>query len=113
MNAEQFSELRYAAVHELKRLNESCDQQFHINFWPRWDYDLERGTLTFSQEEVPKVIASIQVVGTTVSISEVGKLRDPKASTLGRCQSSSKIAEALLAVGGSPCVTPRSPSWLP
>jgi hypothetical protein len=65
MNAEQFSELRHAAVHELKRLNESCDQQFHINSWPRWDYDLERGTLTFSQEEVPKVIASIQVVGTT------------------------------------------------
>ncbi len=65
MNAEQFSDFRHAAVHDLMGLNKKCDEDFHINSWPRWDYDLERGTLTFSQDKMPKVIASIQVVGTT------------------------------------------------
>jgi hypothetical protein len=65
MNAEQFSDFRHAAVHELMRLNKKCEEDFQINSLPRWDYDLERGTLTFSQGKIPKVIASIQVVGTT------------------------------------------------
>lgn len=65
MNAEQFSDFRHAAVHELKQLNENCNKQFYLDSWPRWNYDLERGTLTFSWEDVPKVIATIQVVGTT------------------------------------------------
>ncbi len=65
MNAEQFSEFRHAAVHDLMSLNRKCDNDFHIDSWARWDYDLDRATLTFSQDKVPKVIASIQVVGTT------------------------------------------------
>lgn len=46
-------------------LNERCKKEFHISSWPRWDYDLERATITFSEKGVPKVVASIQVVGTT------------------------------------------------
>ena len=65
MDPKQFSTFRHEAVHELTRLNESCKREFRIGSWPRWDYDLERGTLTFSQEGVPMVIASIHVVGTT------------------------------------------------
>jgi hypothetical protein len=65
MKPEQFSEFRHDAVHELTRLNEACEKEFHIGSWPRWDYDLERGTLTFSKDGVPKVRASIQVIGTT------------------------------------------------
>jgi hypothetical protein len=65
MNAEQFSDFRHAAVHELMRLNKICEDEFLISSWSRWDYELKRGTLTFSQGEIPKVIASIQVVGTT------------------------------------------------
>ena len=65
MEAEQFSVFRHDAVHELMRLNELCEKEFHISSWPRWDYDLERGTLTFSENGVPKVLASIHVVGTT------------------------------------------------
>jgi hypothetical protein len=37
----------------------------YASSWPRWDYDLERGTVTFSQNGVPKVFASIQVIRTT------------------------------------------------
>lgn len=65
MNAEQYSDFRHLAVHDLTRLNKKCDEDFHIDSWPRWDYDLERARLTFSQDKMPKVIASIQVVGTT------------------------------------------------
>lgn len=65
MDEKQFADFRHTAVHELMQLNESCDQEFQIPSWPRWNYNLEHGTLTFSQDDVPKVIASIQVVGST------------------------------------------------
>ena len=63
MEPQQFSEFRHEAVHQLTRLNEECEKEFCISSWPRWDYDLERGTLTFSQEGVPKVVASIESSG--------------------------------------------------
>jgi hypothetical protein len=69
MDPEQYSVYRHEALHELMRLNELCNNEFRISSWPRWDYELHRGTLTFSQDGVPKVQASIQVIGTT-SISE-------------------------------------------
>jgi hypothetical protein len=62
---DEFSGFRHDAVHELMRLNELCEKEFHVSSWPRWDYNLERGTLTFSENGVPKVLASIQVIGTT------------------------------------------------
>jgi hypothetical protein len=65
MEPEQFAEFRHSAVHELMRLNELCEEEFRIGSWPRWDYNLERGTLTFSENGTPKVLASIQVIGTT------------------------------------------------
>ncbi len=65
MDAEQFSTFRHSAVHDLMRLNDRCEEEFLISSWPRWDYDLDCGTLTFSRDGVPKVVASIEVVGTT------------------------------------------------
>ncbi len=65
MNTEEFSAYRHEAVHRLMRLNEECEKTFQISSWPRWDYDLEAGTLTFSKDGIPKVIASILVAGTT------------------------------------------------
>jgi hypothetical protein len=65
MDAEQFSVYRHEAVHQLMRLNEDCEKNFLISSWPRWDYDLEAGTLTFSEKGIPKVIAEIQVTGGT------------------------------------------------
>jgi hypothetical protein len=42
-----------------------CEEELRISSWPRWDDDLDRGTLTFSQDGQPKVVAAIQVVGST------------------------------------------------
>jgi len=65
MNSEQFWEYKHEAIHDLQSLNENCEREFRITSWPRWHYDLDAGTLTFSEGGVPKVVASIQVVGTT------------------------------------------------
>ena len=65
MSPDEFKEFRHKAVHELMRLNEHCKEEFRISKWPRWDYDLDRATLIFSEKHVPKVVASIQVAGTT------------------------------------------------
>ena len=69
MSPEEFAKFRHDAVHALMRLNESCEREFQISSWPRWDYDFERGTLKFSKDEIPRVVASIQVVGTTSETS--------------------------------------------
>jgi hypothetical protein len=65
LTAEEFSQFRHESIHALKRLNEANEQGFRISSWSRYDYDLDRGTLTFSQEDVVRVVASILVVGTT------------------------------------------------
>ena len=51
MEPEQFLALRHDAVHELMQKNELCEKEFHVSSWPHWDYDLERGTLTFPRTE--------------------------------------------------------------
>jgi hypothetical protein len=51
-------------------LNEECTRRYRISAMPRWNYDLDAGTLVFSEEGIPTVIASIQVVGTTSTTSK-------------------------------------------
>lgn len=65
MDPEQFSVFRHEAVHQLMEFNEVCKKAFSITSWQRWEYELDEGTLTFSENGIPKVIATIQVVGTT------------------------------------------------
>jgi hypothetical protein len=65
MTAEEFSQFRHESIHSLKRLNEANEREFRISSWPRYDYDFDSGTLSFSQDGITKVLASILVVGTT------------------------------------------------
>jgi hypothetical protein len=60
-----YPDWRHEVVHELHAKNERPDQVYSIKRWPRWDYDPEAGTLTFSENGIAKVVAEIQVVGTT------------------------------------------------
>jgi hypothetical protein len=62
---EDFQEIVHAFVHESMAKNDACDQQFKIGDWPRWDYDSDLATLTFSEEGVPRVVADVLVIGTT------------------------------------------------
>lgn len=65
MTDKEYAAFKHDCVHELKRLNADCAAQFSIGVWERWDYDLENAALTFSQNDIPKIIADIQLVGTT------------------------------------------------
>ncbi len=60
-----YPDWRHEAFHELMEKIDRLKAEFQLGQWPRYDYDLQAGTLTFSEEGVPKVIAEIQVVGST------------------------------------------------
>lgn len=53
------------AVHALTDLNEAVNARFGIMAWERFDYDLAACSLTFSHKGRPRVVAEIQLVGTT------------------------------------------------
>lgn len=63
MTEDEFSDYAHDAVHELMELNEKYHQQFRIGDYARWFYDLEKGTLTFSDHGVPHVVATVQAIG--------------------------------------------------
>jgi hypothetical protein len=53
------------AFHQLQEKNARLDAEFQLGSWARYNYDFDAGTLIFSEQDVPKVIAEIQIVGTT------------------------------------------------
>ena len=62
-----YADWRHDAVHELMAKQDRNRETYGTDAWPRFDYDLEARTLTFSDPSGPKVCADIQVVGTTGS----------------------------------------------
>jgi len=61
----EYEEFRHQAVHALMALNQRCECEFRIGSWERWEYDLEPATLTFFENGLPRIVASIVVVGST------------------------------------------------
>lgn len=39
--------------------------EFRLDDWPQYSYDLKAGALTFLKDGVPRMVAEVQVVGTT------------------------------------------------
>ena len=64
-NPEWYPDWRHEAVQQLNEKNDRLSAEFRIGGWPRFDYDIQAGTLTFSERGVAKVIAEIQVAGST------------------------------------------------
>ncbi len=62
-----YADWRHDAFHELMTKQDEMNERYQTKVWPRYDYDLDAGTLTFSDPTGPKVIADIQVVGTTAT----------------------------------------------
>ena len=60
-----YSDWRHEAVHLLQEKNKRLSDRFNIGHWPRYDYDVVTRTMTFSEGGHPKVMAEIQVIGTT------------------------------------------------
>jgi hypothetical protein len=65
VTSEEFAKFQHETTHALMKLNEAANRDYQILEWPRWDYDLEQGTITFSEHGVPRVIGDVLVVGTT------------------------------------------------
>jgi len=61
----EFDLFVHPLVHESMAKNEACNQQFKVGEWPRWDYDDEQSTLTFSKDGRLQVLAEVAIVGTT------------------------------------------------
>ena len=65
MTPQQYEEFLHDAVHELNSLKDRSRSSFSLGLWERWDYEEDRGAITFSSNGIPKVIAEVLVVGTT------------------------------------------------
>jgi hypothetical protein len=64
---EWYAGWRHEAVHQLMAKQDHLHKVYGISNWPRYDYDVESQQLTFSENGVVKVVADIQVAGTTGS----------------------------------------------
>lgn len=60
-----YGDWAHDAVHELIEKNERLKADFQLEQWSRWDYDMDARTLTFSDADVPKVVAEIRLIGST------------------------------------------------
>src|SRR5271163_1495549 len=67
MDADEYQTFARAATRRLIELNKQCEITFRMGAYQRWDYDLETGHFTFSDNGVTKVAATIQVVGSISS----------------------------------------------
>jgi hypothetical protein len=63
MNGQQYRTFASDAFRRLTELNEKCEVTFKMGSYESWNYDLQSGYFVFSDNDVPKVIANIQVVG--------------------------------------------------
>jgi len=70
LTEEEFNSFVHESVHLLMDLNKQYQEEFKIGGYKRWKYDLETATLTFSDNNVPFVVADIQAAG---SISNKSK----------------------------------------
>lgn len=70
MTDEEFQKYAHDSVHELIDLNEKYHKEFKIGDYGRWDYDLDKAALTFSEKGVPYVVADIQAAGTIAHASK-------------------------------------------
>jgi hypothetical protein len=56
---------RRAAFDELVEKNRRLQAEFKLGDWPRYDYDLVAGTVRFSDQGIVRVMAEIDIAGTT------------------------------------------------
>ncbi|BCG80369.1 DUF6882 domain-containing protein [Mesorhizobium sp. 113-3-3] len=56
---------RDEAFEQLIAKNAGLENEFRLGHWPRYDYDLTTGRLLFSDNGTVKVVAEIQIAGST------------------------------------------------
>ncbi|SRR5258707_817163 len=70
MREPDFEVWKHEAVHGAQALNDQCMREFRLGSWPRWEANLEQGKFYFLEDGIPRVAASVVVVGTYSTKSE-------------------------------------------
>lgn len=65
MNPDWYAAWREEAFEQLNAKNTRLQNDFQLGRWARYDYDLTTGKLLFSGDGVVKVVAEIQIAGST------------------------------------------------
>ncbi|KRB19989.1 MULTISPECIES: DUF6882 domain-containing protein [Mesorhizobium] len=65
MQPDWYDAWRDEAFKQLTARNAMLAKEFRLGHWSRYDYDLTIGRLLFSQDGAVKVVAEIQIAGTT------------------------------------------------
>jgi len=69
MTEEEFQDYVHESVHASIDFKDALLNQFGIGRFKRWSYDLEQGTLVFSNDDDLGVVATIQAAGSISTIS--------------------------------------------
>lgn len=67
--SDSFIELVTQAHEYLTRRQDNLRKEFHLDDWPRWDWDQETGQIVFSKDGQPRVVADIVFVGSVSTVS--------------------------------------------
>ena len=65
MQPDWYPAWRDEAFEQLIAKNARLEKEFRLGHWPRYDYDLTTGRLLFSDRGTVKVVAEIQIAGST------------------------------------------------
>ncbi|QND60726.1 DUF6882 domain-containing protein [Mesorhizobium huakuii] len=65
MQPDWYPAWRDEAFEQLTAKNAILEKEFRLGHWPRYDYDLTTGRLLFSDNGTVKVVAEIQIAGST------------------------------------------------
>ncbi|WP_348645166.1 DUF6882 domain-containing protein [Mesorhizobium sp. WSM4315] len=65
MQPDWYPAWRDEAFEQLTAKNAILEKEFRLGRWPRYDYDLTTGRLLFSDNGAVKVVAEIQIAGST------------------------------------------------
>ena len=65
----EYDEFAHECIHKSMSQNDLWREKYKIGTWSRWDYSLEEATLTFSEGDKPKVVCTIQAVGSVMGDS--------------------------------------------
>jgi len=69
MTPEEYMEFEARACEHLELLQEQLESQYGFGEYERWEYDLGRGELLFSDRTAPKLLAKFQVAGTVSNVT--------------------------------------------
>ena len=69
MTEEEFEQFEHDSYEYLKAQQERLETEYGIGWYEWWEYNQETCEFVFSDNEIPKVIASFQVVGSVSTVS--------------------------------------------